>query len=310
MRNIIICGVIKNVRNKIENNISLCRELGKKCDSYKIIIYENNSTDGTKELLQKYVNDSDCKIIMEDLDIGKHNSEIWAYTEITSSSHPCRIEQISNARNKLIDEIILEKYDAFNIVVSIDLDSSKWDINGVIDSIDKVEEDRNNIIYANSPRYYDYYALRSPYSKYHLFGPEAVGEYFWNNYKKEELKLNSEKEGLIMVYSAFNGIGVLDRSIYKRYRYNFIVDYHVKIIYNALLKNHEENVQEYKNYLENQCEKFPGGILTKYSNSINIYYKNNSGYNKPVVCEHVAFNFKLLNNLYKICINPKMLYWL
>ena len=311
MRNIIICGVIKNVKNSIENNIALCRELGKRCDNYKIILYENNSDDGTKEILEKYMNDSDCSIIMEDLTIGKHNSEIWAYTEITGSSHPCRIEQISNARNRLIDEIILDKYDAYDTVVNIDLDSSHWDVNGVLDSIDKVEKDRNLVIYGNSLRYYDFYALRSPYSKYHLLGPEVVGEIFWNNLNKAEFRINPEMSELVNVYSAFNGIGVLDRSVYKKYRYNHIVVQPIKNIYQAIFNHHhKENLyQEFKNYIVNQCEKFPGGFLIEGENGMNIYYKNNSGYDKPVVCEHVAFNFKLLENSYKICINPKMLYW-
>lgn len=306
-RDIIICGVVKNVKNRIDHNIKLCRELGNRCDSYKIIIYENNSNDGTKEILEKYNNDPDCKIIMENLDIGKHNSEIWAYTKITGSDHPCRIEQISNARNKLINEITKDIYDSYTIVVNIDLDSSFWDVNGIIDSIDKVGNDRNTIIYANSTVYYDYYALRSSHSKYHLLGPEVIGEVFWDNLNKEKLRLDPEKNELVPVYSAFNGIGVFDKNIYKKYRYNFLVDNHIKTFYNEVFTTHPTLLQEFKQHVEKQCDKFLGGV--EEIGIHKIYYKNNSGYDKPVICEHVSFNFNLHLEGYKIYINPKMLYW-
>ena len=41
----------------------------------------------------------------------------------------------------------------------------------------------------------------------------------------------------------------------------------------------------------------------------NIVWKNNSGYDKPVVCEHVALNFSLIRDGYKLYINPKMIYY-
>lgn len=40
----------------------------------------------------------------------------------------------------------------------------------------------------------------------------------------------------------------------------------------------------------------------------NIHWKNNSGYNGIVVCEHTALNFALCNDNYKLIINPNMKY--
>ena len=101
---VIICGVVKNVADKILTSINLCINIGKLFDDYKIIIYENNSTDNTKEVL-KGLNKDKIKIISETIDYDeiKKNSKIWAYTQVTGSDHPCRMEQIANARNKLLD---------------------------------------------------------------------------------------------------------------------------------------------------------------------------------------------------------------
>ena len=51
---VIICGVVKNCVGKISPNIKLAIQTGELFDSYKILIYENNSNDGTKEVLYQY----------------------------------------------------------------------------------------------------------------------------------------------------------------------------------------------------------------------------------------------------------------
>jgi hypothetical protein len=57
--------------------------------------------------------------------------------------------------------------------------------------------------------------------------------------------------------------------------------------------------------IKNPDEKFPDGY---YGEEAEIFWKSNSGYNKPVVCEHVALNFSIINSGYKIFINSKMIY--
>ena len=150
--NIIICGVVKNAGPQLKNNIDLAIQLGQKCDTYKIIIYENNSTDNvTKSILSTYTQHPQCKIIMEDIapNAIKKESKIWAYTAVTGSDHPCRIEQIANARNKLIEEIKQEAYAAFNYVVMIDFDAKFFLLDGILDSLELVKKNRKNVIYAN-----------------------------------------------------------------------------------------------------------------------------------------------------------------
>lgn len=302
-KNILVCGIIKNGEKTIETNINLSKELGKQFQNYKIVIYENNSSDKTKSILNKYLNDEKCKIIMETIDEEtiKKNSKIWAYTKITGSSHPCRIEQIANARNKLIDEINKDEYNDYQIVIMIDMDARSWSIEGVIDSISKMKNDKM-IFYANSSPYYDYYALRSKHSKYNLLGPEIIGELFWQSYLREPLNLYKNND-LFPVYSAFNGIGVFPKDIFKHYRYDAIITPAFCQQYEHIIEDNLSLVKDLQSHIRNECVKFPGG--EKYNN---IYFKNNSGYDKPVVCEHVIFNFNLINNGYSIYINSNMSY--
>ena len=313
--NIIICGIVKNVEKYIETNIKTCLELSKKFDKSEIIIYENNSTDKSKKLLQKYKDQ--IKIISEDIEIKKENCKIWAYTEVTGSDHSCHIENIVNARNKLIDEIRKPKYNNYQLIVLIDLDSKGFDINGIIDSINIVDKNPEYVLYGNSPKYYDLFALRSPHSKYNLFGPELVGEIFWKTRSKEKIplkdklyevysafNLNTNSIKLYEVYSAFNGIGVFSRSVFLMYKYDCIVNENTKKVYKELINKHKDFYNNLKVFIEKDCNTFNGGIKDDL-----IYWKKNSGYNNILICEHVNMNFNLLNDGYKIYINPKMMYY-
>ena len=104
---VLICGVVKNCGDTLDFNLKVAKETGELFCKYKIIVYENNSTDSTKHVLEKYKSDSNFVILSEDIpyDIIKQNSKIWAYTQITGSDHPCIIEQICNARNKVVNEL-------------------------------------------------------------------------------------------------------------------------------------------------------------------------------------------------------------
>ena len=45
-------------------------------------------------------------ILTENIDLqNKDLYKLWAYTEITGSEHPCTVEMITNARNKIINII-------------------------------------------------------------------------------------------------------------------------------------------------------------------------------------------------------------
>lgn len=301
MTNIIICGIVKNVGNILIPNLRLIHKLKDKFNKYKLIIYENNSIDNTKIILRN-IKDDKIKIIMEDISDEeiKENSKIWAYTEITGSDHACRIENISNARNKLIDEINKEEYNEFNVVVMIDLDSRGFDIKEIENSIKFVAQNEKTVLTANSFPYYDYYALRSEPS--HLLGPEIIGDTFWELNKQLKIDKNGP---FIKIYSGFNGIAVYNKEVFKKYRYNFILDESVKNMYKKMLNDMDNLQNEFKNEISNDCKKFPKGI---YDEDIKGYWKNNSGYNKPVVCEHVCLHANLINDGYKIYINPKLLY--
>ena len=112
------------------------------------------------------------------------------------------------------------------------------------------------------------------------------------------------KDKLIPIYSAFNGIGIYKKHLLKLYNYDFCVNEQVKLFYrNYLKKNTISN--DIINIINSKCNKFPNGYKDELTD---IFWKSNSGYDKPVICEHVPLNFALHNSGYKLFINPKMIY--
>ena len=194
---VLICGVVKNCEKRLNLNINHAIRTGEVFQDYRVIIYENNSTDDTK---------------------------------ITGSDHPCRIELISNARNKVIDEINNSEFNNFSYVIWIDMDSDGWDINGIINSF--LSKQHWDVVYTNNPqKYYDLYALRDERL---CFGPEIIGELFWSQLPNFKINPNNN---LIPVYSAFGGLGIYKKEIFKDHRFYFKVNNYVKEMYLSLLKN-------------------------------------------------------------------------
>lgn len=297
--NVIIATVIKDVAPYLENHIRKTLALGERLKAHwKLVIYENNSKDKTKNILEKYKNHPHCKIISEDLsseDIRK-NSKIWAYTKITKSDHPCRIEQICNARNKLLNELSKPEYDTYNIVVFLDFSLKEWNLHGLLEAITLVWTNKKLVLCGNSYPYYDFYALRASYSPLRLLGPELIGSSFWTTMKKTPFQPSTN------IYSAFNGVGVYPKEILHNFRYDCLVTPSIRSFYQTILSNHPELNHLYKTILTQEDPSFPGGTKDTF-----CVWKNNSGYDQPVICEHISLNAHLLEQQYQLRIYPNLL---
>lgn len=298
---VIVCGLVKDCGRNLENNISLALNVIDVFEKGKIIIYENNSKDNTKDILNTYKNNDKLLVISEDIDSEtiKKNSRIWAYTEITGSDHPCRIEMICNARNKVIAEINKKEYDDYTYVIWIDMDSNGYNVKGIENSFQYKND--WDVIYANgieNGSYYDLYALRTDDDPY---GPEITGEYFWNNMCQKRI---TDTSSLIPVYSAFGGIGIYKKEVFKKHRFDCMVNEDVELFYDKYLNEHPLD-KSMETIIKNSDKKFPIGYKSVKSC---IFWKANSGYNAPVICEHVCLNLALINDGYRIYINPLMIY--
>lgn len=283
---ILLAGICKN----IEQNVSIITKSFEELSRYfdcKALFYENNSCDKTSAYLCEWSNkDNRVKIITEYITLDKLLESGFARTW---NNLPCRMEVIAKARNKLMEYIESDEYKDIDYVIMIDMD------NPVILPVEKINEVLNNSSYnfdalickgTNNGDMYDTYAYRD--EKY-PFGPEYLGEEFWSASHQNNIKQNvrNDKRDIIPVYSAFNGMAIFRRLSIKGIKYSASPTKYLDDLYRKY--KHLSPMPAPIKHIDGQLQ----GIYLFGENG--IWYKNNSGYNFPVVCEHVTFFLEMRN---------------
>ncbi len=210
---VLICGVCKNVKNAVPNTIQSAKHLGEQFLDYEIVIYENNSTDKTKELFQGWANkDSHVHFISEDLSEKKmaplFNMKVYN-----------RTEAIARARNKVLDVVMQDKYEDFKYVVWADLDFLEpWSVDQIVETVLHPEQECD-AVFANG--IYDLFALRDPQF---AIGFELIGRKYFQKINEIRSRLTLDPKGAWRkVYSAFGGMAIYKRKALQGCRYSGVV---------------------------------------------------------------------------------------
>jgi len=218
--NIIIAGCCRNVSSFIEKNIYIMNEIGKQFKSYKIIIYENDSIDGTRDLLKKMQDNKTMEYIFED------NLRI-----------PLRTMRIAHCRNKILEKI--EKiYNTYDYLLMLDLDDVLYS-GKLIETINtcflyKTKE--WDAMFANcSDKYYDIYALRKKkyltsccWNNVNILKMKGIPHNIaYNEYINKYIIHYPENSKLIPVISAFGGAGLYKLKNLKDIKYDGYEESHL-----------------------------------------------------------------------------------
>lgn len=292
---IVICGVCKNVEANLMKTIESIEELGNNFMDYRVFIYENNSSDNTKIILKNW-SKKNSKVSVSCEDFSEEELKSFSISK-TFNLQPCRMELIARARNQVLLQGMSPEYNDYEYILMIDMDSPrKWDIQGILSSFNiSIEWDAILANGIDSNGYmYDYYAWRDLYKI--PLGPELLGDVFWNNIAKEKLKFERNRS-LIPVYSAFGGLGIYKRTSIIKCTYAALPCSELELLLNDIIHRKPIKSKYIRYYL-------------KKTNPLKINFINNSGYDKPVVCEHVIFHAKMAaNGFNKIFVNPNMVFY-
>ena len=145
---------------------------------------------------------------------------------------------------------------------------------------------------------YDFYAYRDAQFP---FGPEIMREAFWSRqhqyhvqtavhnktvFQSHQIKHNPALLPYIPVASGFNGLCIFRREALKGARYSAIPTAEMNAEYEAMkcIPPLAKNAKTHVDGASVGMYLFP-----KDENNKGIFYFHNSGYNFPVVCEHVPF---------------------
>jgi glycosyltransferase involved in cell wall biosynthesis len=149
----IFVGIAKNVRPYISRVLSNVGECAKEFADKRIIIVENDSTDGTQEALYRWASVSE-----------KH-----VYIRVTDGPPDgcTRTERLAYFRNIYLSEIERDKFNRFEYIIVFDCDNvvASWiDKDAFVDAVKFLARDEENAaVFANTRGfYYDVWPLRHP----------------------------------------------------------------------------------------------------------------------------------------------------
>lgn len=133
--NILFCGIARNVEKTLQKNIDRMKFMGSYFKEYRIFIYENDSTDATKQILQnaniEYQSEHrEDSCYWEDIQSGKVNNHL----------HRC--ESLARCRNKYL-EYARNYTKNYEYMCILDLDVRGWSYKGFFDSINRLYKTDN-----------------------------------------------------------------------------------------------------------------------------------------------------------------------
>lgn len=199
---VVICGISRD--NAKELPLTLIEQTGKMFNDYRVIIFENDSTDGTKKILQNWSEgNSRVKILSKDYHNRKRPS----------------IQFLAECRNHYIQELEQPEYKTFDLMMAVDMDMKYgWDFNGLKDSFSKIgnwDGVGSNGIFTSDGKMWDMFAFRN--DEFHQ--KPNTPNYFRDIVPKGQ-KHYCVGSSLIPVESCFGGLAIYKRKYLNNCRYS------------------------------------------------------------------------------------------
>jgi len=205
---------VPGVLSNIEQFASVFREV-------KFVFVENDSTDSTKELLQRWVREhQDARLLQLD------------GLAATQPSRPARIAHARNAYMEILDGVDYQGYDYLVVIDFDDVNAPAIGVRGFASAVRFLDENASVCgVFANStPAYYDIWALRHPVWCPNDCWAEVRAEQTLSFKDARDRYVHSRQVEIppdtqpIRVLSAFGGLGIYRLSIARGCRYTGLAE--------------------------------------------------------------------------------------
>lgn len=226
-KSIVIGLLARDCKKNLQTNIPRIETLGNLFREYHVIAYENDSADGTKELLQRWMQDNPCVISINEV-TGEQTIPPKSRNVLYPGQSLYRITKMAVFRNRILKELRLRFCPDFFCFIDVDVEI--FDPREIVKGIEQAPKDWG-ALFANgqiildygthtcvNPIQYDYYA----YFKQGM-NPYQSGDYTirindnlavaW----MEQRKIN--RHNYHPCFSAFNGIGIYRWAMIKDLSY-------------------------------------------------------------------------------------------
>ena len=217
-KSVIICSIVRDAERGLRRNIPVICDLCRNFSDYKVVVFENDSKDRTKQLLTEWQESDPERVLayMKDTD-GKATIPAFKDSKVNPFFGHKRIDRMAALRNQYMDLLWSKDWNADYLMV-VDLDVAKLDLEGILTSFnDDMEWDAVTAFgYSLGPslktRYHDTYALI-------MYGDETAQ----NERKIADLQYQlgplMKNKQWVRVSSAFGGLAIYKMEAVKGLRY-------------------------------------------------------------------------------------------
>lgn len=226
-KNIIIAALARNCEDSLRTNIPLIEKLRAQFLWSQVVVVENDSIDGTKDLLNNWkINYGNVTIISNDF--GTKTIPDKSDLIINPMTSYQRIDKMVFYRNLYLDYIKEVKH-PIDLVIIIDIDVIKISLTGLINVINSFDN-KTGAIFSNgmsvmktpfglSEIYYDTFAVwEYPLLNEFSHSTESLDWTF------KSINKNVKKSPLYRVISAFGGVGVYNYQAIKNLCYKTVLN--------------------------------------------------------------------------------------
>ncbi len=318
---VIICGVCKDVAERVPYTIKIMEKIGALFSDYRIVVYENNSSDETPRILKEWErSNSKVQAIIEQVD-QKELENI--FVNRTEDGNFYRAETIARARNIVLDNALSETYQDFAYLIWMDMDFKLEPNYEGFREVFATEKEWDAVFaYGIDPpgTYWDWYAFRDQECP---IGSELLGNDWW--YLPKQKRLLNKNDDWYPVLSAFGGCGIYKKASILGCYYSGLVSKDLgKLSYKIIQENLSHPIiQKYLKDLTKlshitikaRCPTLSDihdpqvGILTPGIPEGIVWRMSSFVYKYPSVCEHVVFHASMILNGYdKLFINPRLIF--
>ena len=306
----LFCGAVtRNLEKSFPNFKQFMYSLFGELTDLQLFIYENNSTDNTKKLLEDWAT-LDKRVHVKCEDFSKEFLLEQGYARAYDNI-PCRMESISTARNKLVEwmESFGMGVGEDDLTIFIDPDIPTVFNVDCLASLCRSFPQGAHVFFANglsgNMKYYDAYAYRDTQ---HPFGAELLGEEIFDFKYKSVIKQIPFDAQPIPVLSAFGGLGIYKSICIRGLRYSATPTQDLHTLNLRIMKENPDHLYV-KKVKEKPTTHIQGASQGIYLFDKELFYRNCSGYNFPVICEHVPFHASMIARGYdKLFVLPPLIY--
>ena len=218
---ICIVGLTRNTESVIMQNIGSLVHLGESAKDYKIVIFENDSSDQTKEIINNLSQFNDnIKLLSE-----KNNRPMFGSVQDSKRTYA-----LAEYRNK-VKQYVQERYENYDFTIVVDTDFQSFSLDGIYNSFGWLNfNDKIGAVCGNSFEYKPIFDSDKP--TIWNYDSWAYRGTWWNNLQTHSLPIVTYNPMLwfglqilpigsqpFMVNSGFGGM-----CIYKN-RFYFLSDY-------------------------------------------------------------------------------------